>query len=162
MKSPTQMPAAPAPAPSQFDDEIPSWFAIAQAEIGEKEIDGSGSNPRITEYFTATTLGAQPDHVPWCGAFVSFCLREAGILNKGSARAADWLRWGQTLTSPRPGCVVVLKPQAAGASGHVGFWVKEEGGKIFLLAGNQSNQVNVTRFDARELVRDGYRWPSRT
>lgn len=142
--------------------EEPPWLTIAHKEIGQKEVAGSGSNPRIEEYFTWTSLGEKPDDVSWCGAFVSFCLGQAGLVKQGegSARAASWLDWGETLTKPRPGCVVVLEPQAAGASGHVGFWVKEESGKIHLLAGNQSNRVNMTPYPATELQPNGYRWPT--
>jgi uncharacterized protein (TIGR02594 family) len=141
--------------------EQPRWLAVALRERGEKEVAGTGSNPRIEEYFTWSSRGEKPDHVPWCGAFVSFCLGRAGEIEKGrgSARAADWLSWGKALEEPRPGCVVVLEPQAEGASGHVGFWVKEEGGRIHLLAGNQSNMVNIKAYRKTELQENGYRWP---
>lgn len=158
---PTEQPAAAAlPMSAQAE---PRWLAAAREEIGQKEVDGSGSNPRIEEYFTWTSLGEKPDDVAWCGAFVSFCLGRAGVVEKGrgSARAADWLGWGDTLDKLRPGCVVVLEGQAPGASGHVGFWEQEEGGRIHLLAGNQSNRVNITPFRATELQRNGYRWPTR-
>jgi hypothetical protein len=80
-------------------------------------------------------------------------------MGRGSARAANWLDWGETLAEPRPGCVVVLEPLAPGASGHVGFWVKEERGKIHLLSGNQGERVNVTAFPKRKLRQNEYRWP---
>ncbi len=145
----------------------PAWMAIARAEIGVKEVPGTGadkSNPRIEEYFTWTTHGQAPDHVPWCGAFVSFCLGKAGIPigkganGKGSALAADWLKWGKPVDTPLVGCVVVLKPLAAGASGHVGFFVRIAGGQVQMLAGNQSDAVNVTPYPL-SYVR-GYRWPA--
>jgi hypothetical protein len=53
----------------------------------------------------------------------------------------------------------VLKPQAAGSSGHVGFWVKQEDGRIHLLAGNQHNQVDITSYPETELREGGLRWP---
>lgn len=155
--------AAPPPAPPGLaagPAAVPAWLAIARGEIGQKEAVGGADNPRIVAYFGATTLGPKPDSVAWCGAFVSFCLREAGVIHKGSARAADWLTFGETLAQPRLGCLAVLKPQAAGASGHVGFWEKTEGGKLHLLAGNQSDAVNVTPYAAGELFADGFRWPS--
>jgi uncharacterized protein (TIGR02594 family) len=137
----------------------PRWLQIARAEIGQKEAVGGADNPRIVQYFGATTLGEQPDSVSWCGAFVSFCLREAGLIQKGSARAADWLNFGDRLSLPRLGCIAVLKPQAAGSSGHVGFWVGQEGGRIHLLAGNQHDRVDITAWPEAELREGGFRWP---
>jgi uncharacterized protein (TIGR02594 family) len=90
---------------------------------------------------------------------VSFCLAKAGVLHgKGSARAADWLSFGQELDTPQMGCITVLKPQAPGASGHVGFWVGEASGNLMLLGGNQSDQVKESRYPTSEV--SGYRWPA--
>lgn len=140
-------------------DADPDWLQIAHKQIGVKEAAGVADNPRIVEYFGATTFGEHPDSVPWCGAFVSFCLREADVIDKGSARAADWLQFGDELSKPRLGCIAVLKPQAAGSSGHVGFWVGEEGGRIQLLAGNQHDRVDITSYPETELRDHGLRWP---
>src|SRR5947199_7193490 len=69
----------------------PPWMSIARAEIGVKEGTGGASNPRIGQYFTATDLGAQPDSVPWCSAFVNFCMRQSGIPRTRSGLARSWL-----------------------------------------------------------------------
>lgn len=136
----------------------PPWLTVARQEIGQLEIDGEGSNPRIEEYFSTTTLGEQTDDVPWCAAFVSFCLAQAGAKSLRSARAADWLGWGKKLAKPKAGCVVVLKPTSEGTSGHVGFYVGETEKNVNLLGGNQSDQVKITPF-AKSLVQpNGYRW----
>jgi uncharacterized protein (TIGR02594 family) len=139
----------------------PAWLAVADREIGQKEAPGLADNPRIVEYFGATTFGPHPDSVSWCGAFVSFCLREAGVIDKGSARAADWLDFGEPLAQPRVGCVAVLKPQAPGSSGHVGFWVGEQNGQLQMLAGNQHDNVDITAYPVRALFEGGLRWPHR-
>jgi uncharacterized protein (TIGR02594 family) len=140
--------------------EEPAWLQIARGQLGTKEVSGPASNPVIESYFACTTGGPRPDDVAWCGAFVSFCLAKAHVITKGSARAADWLSWGTQLDAPKLGCVVVLKPQAAGASGHVGFWVGEEAGNLALLGGNQGNEVKVSRYAVSEVRSGGYRWPS--
>lgn len=147
-----------------FGATEPAWMAVARSEIGVKEVPGTGpgqSNKRIEEYFAYTTMGkAEGDHIPWCGAFVSFSLANGGYPSlKGSARAADWLGWGKKLDAPRPGCIVVLKALAAGASGHVGFFVKSDGDHIHLLAGNQSDAVNITPYPKSYVRENGYRWP---
>lgn len=161
-------------AAAQVVNDEPSWLVIARQEIGVKEIDGAGSNPRILEYFSATSYGdPEGDHVAWCGAFVSFCLHGANAIKgegegkgegKGSARAADWIEMAKKLgmvklDNPRVGCVVVLKPApgANNSSGHVGFFLSESNGKINILGGNQSNSVMEKEFPA-EMVR-AYVWP---
>jgi hypothetical protein len=91
----------------------------------------------------------------------------AASIPEDAARAASWLGWGtEAPAGARPaGTVVVLKPQAAGSSGHVGFLVEPAGGqgtpagKIKLLAGNQGNpqQVGTVDFDAGQVADHGFR-----
>jgi uncharacterized protein (TIGR02594 family) len=90
---------------------------------------------------------------------LSFCLSEARIIDKGSARAADWLDFGEALPHARAGCIAVLKPQARGNSGHVGFWVGQDGGRLRLLAGNQHDRVDVTSYPLSAMAEGGLRWP---
>ncbi|MES2710023.1 MAG: TIGR02594 family protein [Pseudomonadota bacterium] len=151
-----------APEAAADAQQIPAWFKIAREEEGQAELPGAADNPRIVEYFSWTSGGARPDAVPWCAAFVSFCVGTAGFLRKGtgSALAGDWMHFGKALDAPRPGCIVVLKPQAPGASGHVGFWVKTEAGRVHLLGGNQADKVMVAPFKAADIRDGGLRWPS--
>ena len=48
---------------TQGPDTEPAWLEIARREIGQKEVPGSADNPRIVEYFGATTFGPHPDSV---------------------------------------------------------------------------------------------------
>ena len=50
--------------------------AIAVAEIGVEEIDGTNCGPRVNEYKAATWLPADKPW-PWCAAFVAWVIREA-------------------------------------------------------------------------------------
>jgi uncharacterized protein (TIGR02594 family) len=140
----------------------PPWLSVALAELaaGVREIAGDGSNPRIEAYHACAAGGAARDGVPWCGSFLAFCLDAARSPNLGSKRAADWLRFGQKLDGPRRGCIVVLAPQSAGASGHVGFWMGQRDGKVLLLGGNQSDAVCIAPFRLADVRRGGYRWPA--
>lgn len=61
-------------------------LAIAQAEIGVREVGGNNCGKRIRDYQSATTL--PPGPWPWCAAFVDWCLRE---WVRGSDVAA-WLK----------------------------------------------------------------------
>lgn len=130
---------------------------IARAELGTKEIPGAGHNPRILEYHQTTQLQALRDEVPWCSAFVNWCLAQAGIEGTGSPMARSFLGWGAPLDHPLPGCVVVLKRGRA-PFGHVAFfvrWVKP--GLIEVLGGNQSDEVRLSVYRDSDVL--GYRRP---
>lgn len=131
------------------------WLAYALGELGESEIVGEKDNPRIVEYHKATTLVADDENVPWCAAFVSWCLEQSGIKSKHSARARDYLDFGEIIKEPRIGCVVVL---TRNGGGHVGFyWGKAGDGKINLLGGNQGDAVTIAAYNEERVI--GYRWP---
>lgn len=135
---------------------MPKWFEIAKAELGTKEVQG-GENPRIIEYHAITTLAAKEDEIPWCSAFVNWCMDRAGYLGTKSAAARSWLKWGTDIESPVPGCVVILK-RGAPPSGHVCFYVRDvDDGRIECLGGNQSDQVKYSTYRRADVL--GYRWP---
>ncbi len=136
---PEEVPAAGAEFP---------WMPIARGELGVQE----GHNLRITEYFTTTTLGAQPDSVPWCSAFANFCIRRSGVAGTNSALARSWLKWGEDADDFAPGCIVVLS-RGDPTKGHVGFYVGRDGAdRIQLLGGNQHDSVNISSFDVRTVL----------
>jgi uncharacterized protein (TIGR02594 family) len=117
-------------------------MAIAQAELGVTE----GGNPRITEYFATTTLGPQPDSVPWCSAFVNFCVTRSGNSGTNSALARSWTNWGVNSDQLVPGCIVVIA-RGGPTTGHVGFYAgRDSKGDIQLLGGNQHDSVNISSF----------------
>lgn len=130
----------PAPmAASQFP-----WMPVARGELGIHEgVDAE----RISQYFEATELGDQPDSVPWCSAFVNFCMEQSGQPRTRSALARSWLDWGTDAGDFVPGCVVVLPRGNNPRSGHVAFFAGFDAvGNIRLLGGNQSNEVSVSSF----------------
>jgi len=154
------------------------WMAVAEAEIGTAEIKGpSGSNPRIEEYFTATTYYSWhptvTDDTAWCGAFVSWCLQNcqnenAKAKNLRSARAADWYDKGKWdgadfLAKPIRGAIVVLH-KTSDSSGHVGFVDSWDDKGVVILAGNQVDTSQASKphsvckkHFAHSRIR-GYRW----
>ncbi len=102
--------------------------------------------------------GIAHDETPWCAAFVGACLERAGETSTRSLMARSYSQWGQRLSRGRLGAIAVLTRGADPVFGHVGFWIGEATGKLFLLGGNQSNAVTVAAFDRRRLI--DLRWPS--
>lgn len=131
------------------------WMSIAMTEIGQKEIPGAGNNERIMEYFKSTAYKASGDLDPWCSAFACWVLGKAGIGHPNSAWSRSFLGWGVGLDKPVYGCVAVLERGAN--SGHVAFYVKSDLLFVYLLGGNQSNQVCIQKYPKYKVL--GYRWP---
>jgi uncharacterized protein (TIGR02594 family) len=70
----------------------------------------------------------------------------------------SWLKWGKALDKPRRGAIAVLSRPGAPTTGHVTFYVGEEGSRLKLLGGNQENQVKISYYDKSRLL--SYRWPA--
>jgi uncharacterized protein (TIGR02594 family) len=147
------------------------WLAPAK----KAEADGvAEANPAhrdtILDYFNATDH-PRPNSVttPWCGAFAAHCMKASGnptvaaSVPTGAAAAANWKGWGSKLSAEGgtipEGAVVVLSPTDKTVStGHVGFFIKfsDNGKRVFLLGGNQSNKVCTTDFDRNRIVYVGW------
>jgi uncharacterized protein (TIGR02594 family) len=135
------------------------WLKIARQEIGIKETPGAGDNPQVVEYLKSTTLGRpdnENDETPWCSAFVNWTLKQAGVTTRtNSAWARSWLNWGVATKEPIPGSIVVFS--RGQNSGHVAFYLDEDGDRIQVLGGNQGNAVTIAWFPKANLL--GYREP---
>lgn len=145
----------PPPAPAS---NFP-WFEIAHAEIGTREVTGSGDNPRIVAYHRSTNLdapSASNDETPWCSSFVNWCVERSGHAGTDSAWARSWLSWGRPTNNPTKGCIVVFSRGVS--SGHVAFFVSRTSTNIRVLGGNQNDEVNVSNYPASRLL--GFRIPS--
>lgn len=125
------------------------YLDIAIGEIGQTEVEGDVDNPRILEYFKATSYRAAHDEVAWCAAFVNWCLVQAGIKGTNSASAFSFMNWGVEV-KPCLGCVAVI--DYGNGKGHVGFLVGWQGPNFVLLGGNQSNSVRYKLISPRAIA----------
>lgn len=144
----------------------PVWLRVAFNELGVREVEGSGDNPRIVEYHAATSGKFHDDEVPWCSSFVNWCFEQSGVSRTNSALARSWLGWGKSITYPPPGAVAVLSrgagpqpgPEVMSAPGHVGFYLGHATAvEVLILGGNQEDSVSIGRFPALSVL--GFRWP---
>lgn len=147
------------------DAPEPPWLAIARGYLGVREYSperpgplGETSNPTIEAWQSLAGIRRPDDTVPWCAAFVTGVMHEAGFdFRTSSARA--WGRFGKPLAAPRPGAIAVLwRESPTSPHGHVGFFEREDARGIWLLGGNQGNAVTVRPYPRARLV--GYRWPA--
>lgn len=106
------------------------------------------------------TLG-DPKALPWCGDYVETAIKKSlpkevftGNLAKNPYWARNWLELGEK-TDPVYGAVIVFSRDKGG---HVGFVVGEDTTDYYVLGGNQSNAVTISRIAKARML--GTRWPS--
>jgi uncharacterized protein (TIGR02594 family) len=133
--------------------------ALKYYGIAEQATEAKNS-PTIVKWIQYLLPWAKADEVPWCSAFVNGIALEAGYEHfsqgHGSALARMWLHKGNVVETPMLGDVVVLwRGNINATTGHVGFFIRENATHVFLLGGNQSNQVNIAAFPKDRVL--GYR-----
>lgn len=143
---------------SRLSTHTPPWMQIAYAEIGVAPYPTGHSNPNITAYHAGTNIEGYDDKASWCSSFVNWTLAQAGIKGTASALARSWLAWGEALELPVPGCIAVLwRDDPASWKGHVGFYLREDEEYVYLLGGNQLEQVREHFYPKATVL--AYRWP---
>lgn len=127
------------------------WMKTAFAEVGQAEASGSVANPRILEYFQASKFWGTDDSGgknAWCGSFVAWVIKQHGYHPvKEAYRAKEWMSFGNKIDQPVHGAIGI-KTRRGG--GHVAFVVGQshDGQYLYMLGGNQSNQVSVAKYRA--------------
>lgn len=164
----------------------PSWMTTARMAIGQKETPGQVTSPFVSGMLSKLHAWWTDDETAWCSTFASWCLQQNGFdYPKAFYRARAFLSWGRpycpppwtyrkdvaypcydsSSTSgrnngmlPPYGTICVIERGANKAEGHVGFVVDIQHGHVFLLAGNQDNQVCVRPYPLERAL--GFRWPA--
>jgi uncharacterized protein (TIGR02594 family) len=136
-------------------------FDVAFRFQGTKEVAGSTSNPLVLAMLRLDNKWPTDDEVPWCSAFTNFICFLLGLPRSRSLAARSWLKVGTpvNLSEATPGFDIVILNRAGGSPdpkvdgpGHVGFFAGLDGSKVAVLAGNQSNEVNIQMFDATRIL----------
>lgn len=127
---------------------------VALNEYGIYEWAGKENNPRILQYFK--DIGqkwVKEDATAWCAAFVNWCLVKAGRPQTGALNARSFMSYGESTKTPELGDIVVLwRENKDGTLGHVGFYINETKSNIYILGGNQRDQVNILKFSKEYLL----------
>lgn len=147
---------------------------------GVQEIVGKKSNKTIIEWrdelntaagvnaLAKPVVGYSNDDIPWCGLYAAIVAFRAGkevVANPLWAR--NWSTFGRmiahnvgTTAIPKlkfePGavaslgdCLVFIRE---GGGGHVGWYIGEDSEAYYVLGGNQSNRVSITRIAKRRCI----------
>ena len=109
-------------------------IAIAQSEIGTREVGGNNCGFKIRTYQRATNL--DPENWPWCAAFVDYCIQQW-------LTDADVVKWlNLQVSTPEQ-----WRPKTALAYG-LESWAKERPKTTLILSENdQANAGDIVTFD---------------
>lgn len=136
---------------------IPTWLLIARSDIGLREIPGAQTAPRIAAWLARLKAWWRDDETPWCGVAVAAWIQQAGYkLPVHWYRAKGWLEWGEELTGPAVGAVVIFDRKGGG---HVALVAGVDAkGNLMCVGGNQGDAVCMAPFPRSRVI--GYRWPT--
>ena len=127
---------------------------IALAYYGLTEAPGAADNPIILSM--AQDCGFtdyKHDDIAWCSLFMNWIALKAGYQRSNSLMARSWLGVGQEVAILSAAHVVVLwRGSPEGAEGHVGLPIAQRNGLIYILGGNQGNQVSIEGFDPARVL----------
>lgn len=130
--------------------------SIAAGEIGEMEVEGEADNPRIVAYARESGITwIDDDETPWCSTFMNWVAFEAEAERTDRANARSWLTVGRKADPPEPGDVVVFWRESIDSrKGHVGLFLgfSADGSRVYVLGGNQRNQVGITAYGANRVL----------
>lgn len=128
-------------------------YEIAKGEVGVKEIQGDEHNDEVLKYFNRIDhQWVDNDELAWCAAFVGYCLETGGVTSTKKLNARSYLNFGIETDNPQEGDVVVLTRGTNPAFGHVGFLVRMNEEYVYLLGGNQANQVKISAYKRHRLL----------
>lgn len=141
-------------------------YGFAYDYIGVKEIKGQLHNSVIQKMYHAVIQKFLPDETPWCAAFVGYCLESNGLNSTKKLNARSYLKYGYSISNfDNPKAKLAMKPQAGDIvvlwrdkkdswKGHVGFYagVEEENDMIYVLGGNQGDEVNIKRYPISRIL----------
>ena len=93
----------------------------------------------------------------WCACFVSWCADQSGLIASGNvpkfslcSDGVSWFqgknKWQSGGTTPTAGMIIFFDWDHDGTSDHVGIVEKCEGGRVYTIEGNSSDQVRQRNY----------------
>lgn len=129
---------------------------VALKEFGTREIVGRKHNDEVLKYFTETGHSwVKDDETAWCSAFWNWVAKKSGYEVSGKLNARSWMKVGESvdLEQAKPGDTVVLWRESRSSwKGHVGGYIRHNAQFIWILGGNQNNEVNIKKYNRNRLL----------
>jgi len=129
-------------------------FHIALSQFAIREYADSNinapENENILRYFQEIGFEwVQDDGMAGCSAFVNWCAMKSNKPMSNKLNARSWLTVGKPVSKSKVklGDVVVLwRGSKTSWKGHVGFYIRESANYVWILGGNQGDEVNIKRY----------------
>mgnify|MGYP003626343705 FL=1 len=129
---------------------------IALSQYGVTEIIGYQHNPVVLNYFKEIGhTWVATDETAWCSSFVNWVALRANLERSHKLTARSWLNVGTAINQPKINDVVIFwRHKKSSWKGHVGFFIgySEDKKYIYVLGGNQNNQVNIKKYPVYRLL----------
>lgn len=145
------------------DADLPPYMRLTLSYIGLHEVR---DNAELRAFLASdgATLG-DPAEFPWCGDLVQTPIRRTlhnepftGKVGENPYLARNWLDFGEAC-EPGVGAVLIFwRGKRDGLYGHVAFYWGEDDDFYYVLGGNQSNSISITKIRKDRLL--GARWPA--
>lgn len=146
--------------PQSINDKLIGmpWLDLA---ITKKGLNENKNNSELRKFLKSdgSSIG-DPAQIPWCGDFVETCIAltlKNEILPGNPYLARNWAKFGQKIHPTLGAIAAFWRGTPKGINGHVAFLVGEGPGVYYILGGNQSNQVSVTKIAMTRMIDS--RWP---
>lgn len=129
-------------------------FDMALSQYGVSELAGSRHNETIVNYFQEIGFNwVKDDETAWCSAFINWCCLKCDLPKSGKLDARSWLKVGEKVENPNVGDLVVFwRESKTSWKGHIALFVRETDSFIYVLGGNQSNQVCIKPYYKKRLL----------
>lgn len=100
------------------------------------------------QYLNFLDKSIKEESASWCSAALNYWAHECGLPLSGSLAARSWIKVGKATTTPTRGnCVVVLwRVDPKSWQGHVGVYFHHDKNNVWILGGNQNDEVNISVF----------------
>ena len=135
---------------------MPQLINIALSQYGVTEIVGKEHNPIVLNYFKEIGhIWVTTDETAWCSAFINWVALKAKVERSNKLTARSWLQVGTEIKEPKLNDVVVFwRSEKSSWKGHVGLFISysEDKKYIYVLGGNQNNQVNIKKYPVYRLL----------
>lgn len=129
---------------------------IALSQYGVTETVGIQHNPIVLNYFKEIGhTWVTTDETAWCSSFINWVALKAKIQRSHKLTARSWLNVGYKIKQPELNDLVIFwRHKKSSWKGHVGFFIgyTEDKKYIYVLGGNQNNQVNIKKYPAYRLL----------
>ena len=131
-------------------------YQLASRYIGVKEVKGQIDNPIIIAMLRLDQKWPEHDEVPWCSAFVNWIAWQLRLPRSKSLMARSWLEIGEVIehySDAKVGWDVVILSRGKNPElGHVGFFAGYDGSDVYVLGGNQNNEVSQELYKQNRII----------